>query len=125
METDFEVTLGKTDGEWAVRRTASLENALTGGLISCLSDPMLLTAPQTLDVCLNTIKEMDLKQFSDFIGLASGLYGYDEKRNEIANALCEQAHKYFDYALVSEKQEGYPDSKLRLSFHTWFLSQIL
>lgn len=107
MDTEYTICLQETEDGWEIIRTEALENALTGGLISCLSDPMILTAGETLEVSLKTIREMDQEQFCTFLGIGPVLSGSDEEREEIARALCIQAHQFFDYQLVSERREGY------------------
>lgn len=93
------------DGTWTVLHTKALENSLTGGLVSYLSDPELLSPEDTLSTCFDTIKEMDLKSMSDYLGFP-GLTTEDSLHDELADALADQVDRFFSYEITGSEVSG-------------------
>jgi hypothetical protein len=77
-----------------------LENDLVGGLVTYLSDNQILSPDETLSVYLDTLKEMDSAQMSNYLGISSLLNTDDESKQQIAAALVEQVHLNFDYEIT-------------------------
>lgn len=97
----------KEDGAWEIKRTYSLENDLVGGLMTCLSDPDILSPEATLTVYLNTLKKMNPNEMSAYLGVASIMNTDDTAKNSIAAALVEQIHKNFNFTIKSCDMNGY------------------
>ena len=107
VEDNCTITLSQKDDTWEINRTYSLENDLVGGLISYLSDPDILSPEETLEVYLKTIKKMDLKEMSNYLGLDSILTDEDPAKKVIAEALVEQVHQNFNYEIQECMVDGY------------------
>jgi hypothetical protein len=103
IQTDCTIQLvckdDKTDS-WEIKRTHTLENNLVGGLVTYLSDNQILSPEETLSVYLDTLKEMDSAQMSNYLGISSLLSTDDESKQQIAAALVEQVHLNFDYEIT-------------------------
>ena len=106
-EGNSTITLSRKDDVWEINRTYSLENDLVGGLISYLSDPDILPPEDTLEVYLETLKKMDLKEMSNYLGLESILTDEDPAKKAIAEALVEQVHQNFNYEIQECTVNGY------------------
>ena len=110
VSTDCTVRLKREGGQWTVEKNSALNNALVGGLITCLSDSEILSPKETLHVYLNTIKNMNIDQMANFMGL-NGLLNSDAAgKNETAQALLEQIHSHFDFSIGEETINGYKAS---------------
>ena len=107
VEDNCTITLSKKEDTWEINRTYSLENDLVGGLISYLSDPDILSPEDTLDVYLKTLKKMDSKEMSNYLGLESILTDEDPAKQDIAEALAEQVHQNFNYEIEECTINGY------------------
>lgn len=106
-ETNCTMHLTYADDQWRIIRNQTLENQLVGGLLTYLSDPDLLTPEETLEVYLNTIKNMDTETLADYFGISSLLHTDDPARDQLAQALLEQIHKHFDYRIGSSDTDSY------------------
>lgn len=98
---------GEEKEVWEIKRTHSLENDLVGGLMTYLSDSDTLSPEDTLAVYLNTLKNMDTKEMSNYLGIESILNTSDPAKNALATALVEQVHKNFNYEVVESVINGY------------------
>ena len=96
-----------SEPDWEITHSSSLENDLVGGLITYLSDPVLVPPADTLTVYLKTLQEMDVKQMANYLGLDSILNTSDSAKNAIASALMEQFHSCFNYKISSTSVSGY------------------
>jgi hypothetical protein len=103
IQTDCTIQLVSKDDKtdtWEIKRTHMLENNLVGGLVTYLSDNQILSPDETLSVYLDTLKEMDSAQMSNYLGISSLLSTDDESKQQIAAALVEQVHLNFDYEIT-------------------------
>jgi hypothetical protein len=103
IQTDCTIQLVSKDDKtdtWEIKRTHMLENDLVGGLVTYLSDNQILSPDETLSVYLDTLKEMDSAQMSNYLGISSLLNTDDESKQQIAAALVEQVHLNFDYEIT-------------------------
>lgn len=102
------VNTGNPEKEaWEIKRTHSLENDLVGGLMTCLSDPDILSPEDTLAVYLDTLKNMDLHEMSNYLGVSSIMNTSDAQKSAIASAFAEQIHKNFNYKIKDCTLNGY------------------
>ena len=93
--------------KWEIQRTSSLEDELVGGLIADLADPDILPPDDTLTVYLDTLKKLDLKEMSSYLGVVNIMNTSDTAKNSIAEALVEQIRKNFNYVIRSSSENGY------------------
>lgn len=108
VQHECSIELSSTeDDTWEIKRTYSLENDLVGNLMTYLSDPDILSPDETLNVYLKTLKEMNLHQMSNYLGLENSFSDSDTAKQEIALALAEKIHSSFDYEIVSTDISGY------------------
>ena len=113
-----------SDGVWAIERTSALENALVGGLLSCLSDPSFLSAADTLDCWLSILKEMPQDQQSAFLGVHPFLSQEDETSRRLATALATQVKNCFDYEILSSQEDSY-EATVKVSITSFDSAKIL
>ena len=109
VQTDCSIDLTKSDknSPWEIKRTTMLENDLTGGLLTYLSDNNILSPRETLSIYFDAIKSMDSETMSSFLGIESLLNTEDTDKAYIASALAEQVHKVFNYEILEEHRSGY------------------
>lgn len=109
IQTDCSIDLIKADrySPWEIKRTTMLENDLTGGLLTYLSDNNILSPRETLSVYFDAIKTMDSETMSYYLGIESLLQTEDTEKAYIASALSEQVHKVFNYEILEEHRNGY------------------
>lgn len=113
VETNCTMELRNTGDDeevWEITRTHSLENDLVGGLMTYLSDNDILSPEETLTVYLNTLKEMNMEQMSNYLGAESILSTEDSDKNAIASALVELVHDSFDFEIQESTVDGYTAS---------------
>ena len=94
------------DGAWNLLRTESLENSLTGGLMTALSDAEILSPDETLAIILDTLKEMDEEDLARYLGLSS-LYPEEDSSGELTRALVHVLKNSLDYRILDVKTNGY------------------
>ncbi len=106
IESDRTIPLTKNDGKWTVKHTSSLENQLVGGLVTCLSDPFILTPSETLDITLNTVRKMSTADLSNYLGITELKSQADDAMRKIYDATAEQVHDHFDYEILESNADG-------------------
>lgn len=99
--------VGDDEEIWEINRTNVLENDLVGGLMTYLSDNDLLSPEDTLTIYFKTLKSMDMKQMSNYLGVESILNTDDSAKRKIASALVEQVHKNFNFKVKKCDIQGY------------------
>ncbi|MBQ0001028.1 MAG: hypothetical protein KBT01_05755 [Clostridiales bacterium] len=101
VDTDCQVQLTREGpkADWQIRHNTALENDLTGGLITEISEPELLTPAETLSISFDLLEDMNLEQMSSFLGLDDLLNSEDPGQQKIARTLIEKAHVTFKYQL--------------------------
>ena len=110
-ESVCQIPMIKTENSWEIQRSVSVENDLTGGLITCLSDPFILTPEETMDIYLNTIKQMNLPEMSRFLMLDSLSEDInDPAKSGIAEALTEQIIRTFNYQILDSETDRFESS---------------
>lgn len=100
------IHLALVDGNWMVKKSPELEDMLVGGLISELANPNLLTPSETVDTYFQTLKEMDISQMENYLGLADTINSSDADSQALMNALLEQVHTCFTYRIISSSHNG-------------------
>ena len=127
VKSDISIPLTREGEAWSVKKSSALENDLTGGLVTALHDPEILSPSDTLEIYLSAIKTMDTDTLERFLGIqalsdekavsnetASDEPDSDESgsvetdtRSLIAKALTEQVQQHFSYEIKDEKRDGY------------------
>mgnify|MGYP004528206883 FL=1 len=98
----------KEDGnKWEIRRNNTLENDLVGGLMNYLSDPDILSPEDTLTVYFNTLKNMSEEELGNYLAADSIVNSGDSEKLQLAAALVEQVHSFFDYSVGEASVSGY------------------
>lgn len=98
----------KEDGnKWEIRRNNTLENDLVGGLMNYLSDPDILSPEDTLTVYFNTLKNMSEEELGNYLAADSIVNSGDSEKLQLAAALVEQVHSFFDYSVGEASASGY------------------
>lgn len=98
---------GDDEEVWEIKRTHSLENDLVGGLMTYLSDSDTLSPEDTLAIYLNTLKNMNTTEMSNYLGIESILNASDPAKSALAAALVEQVHNHFNYEIKESTVNGY------------------
>ena len=106
ISSDCTIYLIKTNNQWALQKDRNLENQLTGGFLSVIANPYLLTPTETLDIYLQTLKNMDTAQMTTYLGLADTLTYSDEISQALAEALIQQVHTCFSYRVSGAQDNG-------------------
>ena len=104
---EAEIFLEKENGEWGIVKSPALEDTLTGGLLSSLSDPYVLSPEETLQVYFDTIGKMDQVELESFLGIDALSEEADTNHQQIAKALASQIRQHFDYTILESAVSGY------------------
>jgi len=105
-ESTCTINLVENEDEWQIAPQQNLEDALTGGFVSAVSDPNLFTPEEIAIIYLGTIKEFDKEQMSQFLALDSLSSADDEYKREFSQALTEQILKCFSYQIKNSTSNG-------------------
>lgn len=99
--TECSILLERRDknSEWEIKRTSSLENDLTGGLITHLADPDILSPAETLSIYLDALTNMDAEQLYRYLQLENVPDPNDPNQTKIAKALVAQITDHFSYEI--------------------------
>ena len=106
ISSDCTIYLIKTNNQWVLQKDRNLENQLTGGFLSVIANPYLLTPTETVDIYLQTLKNMDTAQMTTYLGLADTLTYSDEISQALAEALIQQVHTCFSYRVSGAQDNG-------------------
>lgn len=98
---------GDEEDVWEIKRTHALENDLVGGLMTYLSDSDTLSPEDTLAIYLTTLKNMNTKEMSNYLGIENILNASDPAKSALATALVEQVHNHFNYEIKESTVTGY------------------
>ncbi|MBR2258139.1 MAG: hypothetical protein IJ899_12585 [Blautia sp.] len=94
-----------TSGEWKIPHSKRLEDYLTGGLLTLLSDPYLLSPEETISICFDAIKDMDISALSAFMGFSGLIQDQSSFSGQIGFQLAGQVCELFDYEIISCTRE--------------------
>ncbi len=106
VTTKATVNLVKQGEEWIIPESTEFEDDLTGGLVSYLQDPYLLTPEDVLDCTLSAFSSFDTQQWYTYLNSDDILSTGSDLANEIDLALCEQIARFFDYTIDDASQDG-------------------
>lgn len=105
-ESKCTITLTKSEDTWQIDPGQDLDNKLTGGFVTAVSNPNLFTPEEIANIYLGTIKAFDKEQMSQFLLLDNLFPADDVYKRRISQALAEQILKHFNYNIVDSKING-------------------
>lgn len=100
------IHLTKYDDGWDIDENQQLEDILTGGFISYVSDPDLFTPREVVALQFDTIKKFDKEQMNQFLSLDELFSADDESKRTISKALAAQILSYLDYQITDSTDDG-------------------
>lgn len=103
-ETNCSLHLHRKDDTWCIQRSSSLENDIVGGYISHINNPNLLTPSETLQIYLETIREMDTSMLASYLNLSD--FSGDENSRELFDCLLEQINRHYSYKISHASSNG-------------------
>lgn len=121
VENNCTMTLEENSGGWEIQRSSSLENQLVGGFPTYLASPNILPPKETVQIYLDTLKNMDDEQLAHYLGMGELT---DSNGQDIAAAIADQIHRHFDYSIVDTKEKGY-EATVTVDFTTFDIDAIL
>lgn len=99
--------LKKDEQGWYILSDQTLEDELVSGFISYMNDPYLLPVSTVLSIHLDALKELDAKQWADYLELEDVFSTYNtEYYPLIDEAYTQQLAAYFDYDIIKCTQSG-------------------
>lgn len=124
VENNCTMVLKEKDDTWEIQRTQTLENQLVGGLLTYLSNPDILSPQETVQIYLDTLKNMDDNQLCTYLGINDLLESEDSARKELASAIAQQIHQNFSYEIKDSQENGYSAS-VNVAITTFDAEEIL
>lgn len=94
------------DKIWKIQESAQLENELTGGLVTCLSDPYLLSPEEILDLTLAPFKDFSSEDWQSYLNISDVFAVGTPQADEIDHLLFDQISNFFDYRITDVTQDG-------------------
>ena len=104
--SDCTIRLTKTEDSWQIDHGQNLDDKLTGGFVTSVSNPNLFTPEEIATIYLDTIKAFDKEQLTQFFSLDTLFAADDEYKRTISQAITEQVLKYFDYNIINSQING-------------------
>ncbi len=106
LQNTAEISLVRDNDQWEIKRTEELEEVLTGGLGNYLSDADILTPSETLDIYLNSLKEMTSEEMQNYLGIDHIVESTESDKQQIAEALVDQVKQHYDYKITDTSWES-------------------
>ncbi|MDO4523047.1 MAG: DUF5105 domain-containing protein [Eubacteriales bacterium] len=104
--TEATVHLVKKEEEWIIQESAQLEDELTGGLVSCLQNPYLLTPEEVLDTTLLPFRDFSAAQWQNYLNIQDIFSTGSDQSDELDLLILTRLEELFDYEIVSVTQDG-------------------
>lgn len=104
--TTATIHLTSEDDVWTISSTPELENDLTGGLVSYLSDPYLLSPEDILDLTLAPFKDFTAKDWQNYLNITDVFAVGTDQADTIDQLLFQQIANFFDYEITNVVQDG-------------------
>jgi len=101
IESNCTISLTKIDGKWQINPEQNLEDILTGGFVSAVSNPNLFTPEEIAIIYLDTIKAFDKEQMNQFLSLDSLFAADDDYKRTISQALANQILRHYNYSIIN------------------------
>lgn len=99
--------LAKDPTGWTILADTQLEDELTGGFISWMNDPLLLSPETVLSAYLDTFSEFDGSQWMDFLNVSDVFATYNTDYYPLIDTeYFHQISESFDYELLRCQTEG-------------------
>ena len=102
-EYNCTITLTKTEDDWQIDPNQNLDDKLSSGFVTAVSNPNLFTPEEIATIYLGTIKAFDKEQMCQFLSLDTLFPANDGTKHAISDALTDQIMKCFDYKIINAK----------------------
>lgn len=105
VKTEAVFHLTNQSGNWVIQESAELEDQLTGGLVSYLQDPYLLTPEEVLAATLEPLQTFDAQMWCEYLDLNDVFSTDSSVSEEIDLALADRLAEYYDYEILGSTQD--------------------
>ena len=109
---------------WTIDSTPELENDLTGGLVSYLSDPYLLSPEEILDLTLAPFKDFTAEDWQSYLDISDVFAVGTDQADTIDQLLFQQIAQFFDYEITDVVQDG-DDAKVTVNITSLDLNAVI
>lgn len=109
---------------WTIDSTPELENDLTGGLVSYLSDPYLLSPEDILDLTLAPFKDFTAEDWQSYLNISDVFAAGTDQADTIDQLLFQQIAQFFDYEITDVVQDG-DDAKVTVNITSLDLNAVI
>ncbi|MCD8022871.1 MAG: DUF1294 domain-containing protein [Lachnospiraceae bacterium] len=99
--------LKKENNQWTIQSDTALEDELTGGFISCMNDPYILSASEVLAIHLDALADLTADEWMDYLDVSDIFATYNtEYYSLIDEAYIHQLTDAFDYEILRCTENG-------------------
>lgn len=99
--------LRKERGGWMILSDDTLEDELTGGFISCMNDPYILSASTALSIQLDALKALSAEQWAEYLSVNDIFATYNtDYYQAIDEEYIRQLSSAFDYEILRCTESG-------------------
>lgn len=109
---------------WTIDSTPELEDDLTGGLVSYLSDPYLLSPEDILDLTLAPFKDFTAEDWQSYLEISDVFAVGTDQADTIDQLLFQQIAAFFDYQITDVVQDG-DDAKVTVNITSLDLNTVI
>ena len=122
--TTATIHLTSENDVWTITSTPELENDLTGGLGSYLSDPYLLSPEDILDLTLAPFKDFTAEDWQRYLDISDVFAVGTDQADTIDQLLFQQIASFFDYDITDVVQDG-DDAKVTVNITSLDLNTVI
>ena len=122
--TTATIHLTSENDVWTIDSTPELEDDLTGGLVSYLSDPYLLSPEDILDLTLAPFKDFTAEDWQSYLEISDVFAVGTDQADTIDQLLFQQIAAFFDYQITDVVQDG-DDSKVTVNITSLDLNTVI
>ena len=122
--TTATIHLTSENDVWTIDSTPELENDLTGGLVSYLSDPYLLSPEDILDLTLAPFKDFTAEDWQSYLEISDVFAVGTDQADTIDKLLFQQIAAFFDYQITDVVQDG-DDAKVTVNITSLDLNTVI
>ena len=122
--TTATIHLTSENDVWTIDSTPELEDDLTGGLVSYLSDPYLLSPEDILDLTLAPFKDFTAEDWQSYLEISDVFAVGTDQADTIDQLLFQQIAAFFDYQITDVVQDG-DDAKVTVNITSLDLNTVI
>lgn len=104
--TPATVQLTNKNGVWVIQESPELEDAIAGGLVSCLNDPYLLSPGEVLSCTLQPFNDFSAQEWINYLQISDVFNTGSDLAPELDATLAERLAEYFSCAIMDISQDG-------------------